>query len=249
MKVSVITAVLNNKDHLKDNLESVATQVYPDIEHIVVDGGSTDGTLEILRAHQDGKTTFISEPDRGIYDALNKGIRRSTGHIIGILHADDLYADDRVIERVVQVFQRRKVKSCYGDLQYVDQHRIDRVIRHWRSSPYTHGKFQYGWMPPHPTFFAKKEIYEKLKGYDPRFRIAGDYELMLRYLEIHKISTFHLPEVLVRMRHGGVSNRSLKDLATKSYEDYLAWKVNHLTFHFYTLLLKQVTKLPQFFLR
>jgi glycosyltransferase involved in cell wall biosynthesis len=246
MKVSIITAVLNNRESIRDNLESVAGQTYPDVEHLIIDGGSTDGTVEVLRACGAGGLRWSSEPDRGIYDALNKGLRRATGEVIGILHGDDVYAHRHVLEEVADVFRTRQVDSCYGDLQYVDKGNIDKVVRLWKSSPFKAGKFRYGWMPPHPTFFAKREIYERFNGYNPEFRIAGDYELMLRFLEIHKISTHYIPEVLVKMRVGGVSNRSLGDMLVKTREDYRAWKVNRRSVPLCTILLKHLVKIPQF---
>jgi glycosyltransferase len=246
MRVSIITPVFNAEGTICETIKSVIDQGYKNIEYIVIDGNSTDATLKMISQYKDWITKMVSEPDQGIYDALNKGIRMSSGNIIGILHAGDLYAHNRVIERVVEGFEKHNGEGCYGDLQYV--HRIDpnRIIRYWKSSPYKDGKFKSGWMPPHPTFFLKREIYERYGAFNEEFRIAGDYELMLRLVERHKISIFYIPEVLIKMRWGGISNRSVKDLWVKSREDYKAWKINHLRGNIFIIFLKNLSKLPQF---
>jgi glycosyltransferase len=248
MKVSIITAVRNGAEALRDCIESVRNQTYS-AEHIVIDGASTDGTLDIIAEYRSCIAKVISEPDSGIYDALNKGIRLASGDIIGLLHGDDFYAGDGVLQAVVEAFQKKSTDSCYGDLQYVDKNNPHRIIRHWKSSEYTTGKFKYGWMPPHPTFFVRREIYNKYGLFNTDFKIAGDYELMLRFLEKYGISTYYIPEVLIKMRLGGASNRSLKNLFIKSSEDYRAWKVNNLNGGLYTIFLKNFTKIPQFLIR
>ena len=247
MKVSVITAVFNGAKTIQDCIKSVSGQIYPNIEHIIIDGGSTDGTLEVIKRYTEKRVNIVSEPDNGIYDALNKGIRQASGEVIGLLHSDGFYAHDRVIEKVADIFMKYNIDSCYGDLQYVDKNNPDKVIRYWKSSQYRHGKFKYGWMPPHSTFFVKKEIYNKYGYFNTNFKIAADYELMLRFLEKHKISTYYTPEVFIKMRIGGTSNRNIKNLIIKSNEDYRAWKVNNLNGGFYTILLKNLCKIPQFF--
>ena len=247
MKVSVITAVFNGAKTIQDCIKSVSGQIYPNIEHIIIDGGSTDGTLEVIKRYTEKRVNIVSEPDNGIYDALNKGIRQASGEVIGLLYSDDFYAHDRVIEKVADIFMKYNIDSCYGDLQYVDKNNPDKVIRYWKSSQYRHGKFKYGWMPPHSTFFVKKEIYNKYGYFNTNFKIAADYELMLRFLEKHKISTYYTPEVFIKMRIGGTSNRNIKNLIIKSNEDYRAWKVNNLNGGFYTILLKNLSKIPQFF--
>jgi len=243
----VITAVFNGAKTIQDCIKSVSGQIYPNIEHIIIDGGSTDGTLEVIKRYTEKRVNIVSEPDNGIYDALNKGIRQASGEVIGLLHSDDFYAHDRVIEKVADIFMKYNIDSCYGDLQYVDKNNPDKVIRYWKSSQYRHGKFKYGWMPPHSTFFVKKEIYNKYGYFNTNFKIAADYELMLRFLEKHKISTYYIPEVFIKMRIGGTSNRNIKNLIIKSNEDYRAWKVNNLNGGFYTILLKNLCKIPQFF--
>ncbi len=249
MIVSIITAVLNNKELIEYCIKSVINQTYQNIEYIIIDGGSTDGTIEVMKRYEDKITKWISEPDKGIYDALNKGIKLASGEIIGFLHADDVYANDEVIEKVANVFIKYNVDSCYGDLQYVDKNNTDKIIRYWKSQPYRDGLFRKGWMPPHPTFFVKREVYEKYGFFNTDFKIAADYELMLRFFEKHKITTYYIPEVLIKMRLGGVSNRSLTNLITKTTEDYRAWKVNSLKRSFYTIPFKNLSKIPQFFKR
>jgi len=173
----------------------------------------------------------------------------STGDVVGFLHSDDFYANDRVIEKVADVFMKYNVDSCYGDLLYVDKNNTDKIIRYWKSQPYRDGLFKKGWMPPHPTFFVKKEVYEKYGYFNTDFKIASDYELMLRFLHKYKISTYYIPEVLIKMRLGGASNRSLRNLIIKTAEDYRAWKVNSLNKSLYTIPLKNLSKIPQFFKR
>ena len=252
--VTIVTITFNlikagREDYFRQCLESVHNQSYDNIEHIVVDGASTDGTLDIIAQYRSGIAKVISEPDKGIYDALNKGIRLASGEVIGLLHGDDFYANDKVLESVVDIFKKLNVDSCYGDLLYVNKNDTNKVIRYWKSSPYTPGKFRQGWMPPHPTFFVKREIYQKYGYFNTDFRIAADYELMLRLFEKNKISTYYIPEILIKMRLGGASNRSPKNMFIKSSEDYKAWKVNHLDGGLYTIFLKNITKAPQFFVR
>lgn len=243
MRVSVVTAVLNRADTLAECLESVRAQTHADVEHVIVDGGSTDGTLALLERTDSTRVRWQSAKDGGLYEAVNKGIRLATGDVVGVLGADDVYAGPDTLAHVVAALEP-DVASCYGDLVYVgDDGR--RVVRSWVSSPFRPGRFMRGWMPPHPTFFVRRDVYGRLGAYDTRFRIAADYELMLRYLERARISTRYLPEVLVRMRVGGTSNRPA-NLIRKSAEDCLALLKNG----YYagapiTVALKNVRKLPQ----
>ena len=246
LRVSIITIVRNNRATMEDCVKNVLSQSYKEIEYIVVDGGSNDGTIDIIQAYHERISQWISEPDQGIYDAMNKGIEMATGQVIGFLHSSDVYAHPRVIEEVARVFEKSNVSSVYGDLQYVDKENLNRVIRNWKSSPYCHGKFRQGWMPPHPTFFVRKEIYEKYGYFNTDFRIAGDYELMLRFLERYRISAAYIPEVLVKMRWGGMSNGGIKNILIKSYEDYRAWGMNDLNGGVHTILFKNLSKIPQF---
>ena len=226
MKISVITAVYNNKRTILEALESVLSQTYHNVEHIVIDGGSTDGTVEVVRSFGDKIEKFVSEPDEGIYDALNKGIALATGDVVGFLNSDDVYAHDRVLEKIARAFQHENADSVYGDLNYVQRDDITQVVRYWKSHGFSSKKLRQGWMPPHPTFYVKREIYQKYGGFDTSFKIAADYDSILRFLGLHHISTTYVPEVLVQMRLGGVSNRDLKSVLKKSGEDYRALKKN-----------------------
>ena len=246
MKISVITAVLNGRATIADALASVLAQDHPDIELIVIDGASTDGTLDIIQRYAGRVAHLVSEPDRGIYDALNKGIRLATGEVVGFLHADDRYADNRVLSRIAAALSDPGVDACYGDLLYVGKDEPNHVIRHWQAGPYHPRLLARGWMPPHPTFYARRSVYQRLGGFDLDYRIAADYDCMLRFLGAGRVACAYIPEVLVQMRLGGASNRSLRNLLQKSREDYLALRRNQVG-GMGTLLLKNLQKLPQFF--
>jgi glycosyltransferase len=247
MKVSIITAAFNSEDTIGQCMESVRAQTHGDLEHIVVDGGSQDGTLDIIRKYRGGISKWVSEPDRGIYHALNKGIGMSSGEVIGFLHSDDMYAHEKVVEKVVASVAGHE--SCYGDLTYVGRDNPERIIRYWKSRPYSSGLFHRGWMPPHPTFFVRKKIYDKFGLFNTGFRIAADYELMLRFIEREGISTCYIPEVLVKMRTGGASSGGIGNQLLKTYEDYKAWKTNGLRSSGYTIFMKKISKVPQFLKR
>lgn len=249
MKISIITAVKNGAATIENCIASVLAQTYQEIEHIIIDGGSGDGTLGIIAKYKDKIAKVISETDNGMYYALNKGIKLASGDIIGILHSDDFYAHNKIIENVADVFKRENVDSCFGDLQYVSENNPAKIVRHWKACPCLKEKFKYGWMLPHPTFFVKKSVYEKFGYFNTDFKIAADYELMLRLLVKYDTSTYYMPEVIVKMRMGGLSNNNLINLFIKSYEDYKAWKVNNLKSNFSIILLKNLIKMPQFFRR
>ena len=249
LKFSIITASYNRKELIGSCISSVLGQTFPGIEYIIIDGGSTDGTLDIISqvmSHKTLVTKVISEPDNGIYDALNKGIRMAAGDVIGFLHADDMYATDTVLKTVAGCFERQNVDSCYGDLQYVDKNDTNKTIRCWKSSPFDSGLLKKGWMPPHPTFFVKRAVYEKYGGFDTTFRIAADYELMMRFLGKHGISSCYVPEFLVKMRVGGASNKSIRNIIRKSSEDYRIMKMHHVG-GLAALIRKNLSKVPQFF--
>lgn len=244
-RISVITAVFNRASTLDEAVRSVGSQSWPDVEHIVIDGGSTDGSLDILASHKHSIAHMVSEPDNGIYDALNKGIRRATGDIIGFMHADDSYSTPQALKRVADAFADPSVGAVYSDLVYVNKDDPTRIVRYWRAGQYRRSKLPHGWMPPHPTFYVRRELYERMGGFDTRFRIAADYDNMLRLLWTGKVHAAYIPEVLVRMRMGGVSNGSLLNMFKKSCEDFAALRQNGLS-GFQGVLLKNVTKLPQF---
>ena len=245
MRVSIITPVYNRIKTFESCLKSIHSQTYPHIEHIIIDGGSTDGTVGVIKKYEDKIASWVSEPDNGLYEAMNKGIKAATGDIIGILNSDDMYADNSVIESVVRTITENNVDSCYGDLVYVDSDDTARIKRQWKAGEYKKEKFKTGWMPPHPTFFVKKEMYERYGYLNLNFPLAADYELMLRFLYKHEISTTYIPKVLVKMRTGGTSNPGLYTLKA-ILENYRAWKVNGLNPNLLTFLLKPLSKIRQF---
>jgi glycosyltransferase involved in cell wall biosynthesis len=246
MKLSIITVVLNNQTGIRDCIKSVLKQTYKDIEYITVDGGSTDGTLQVIKEFRDRISKCVSEPDRGIYDAMNKGIQMASGDVVGFLNSDDFYPHQEVLAKVAEVFQQKSIDSCYGDLEYVDSVDTSRILRSWRSGPYLKKRFYWGWMPPHPTFFARKKVYEEYGTFNHELGSAADYELMLRLLVKHKITTAYIPEVLVKMRTGGMSNASLRNRIRANRMDRKAWKINGLKPFPWTLWLKPLRKVPQF---
>jgi glycosyltransferase involved in cell wall biosynthesis len=246
MKVSIITITYNSAETVEDTIQSVLSQDYPNIEYIIVDGASKDDTMAIVNRYQDKIATIISEPDKGIYDAMNKGICAATGDVIGILNSDDFYADNSVISDIVKAIQKDDADACYSDLVYVDRTAKDKVIRSWKSGEYRHGDFMRGWMPPHPTFFVKRMYYEMHGLYNLQLRSAADYELMLRFIHKHGISLAYLPRVITKMRAGGQSNVTLKNRWKANKEDRLAWKMNGLQPGFLTLIRKPLSKLLQY---
>ena len=248
MKISVITAVYNNRGTVAQALDSALAQTHPDVELIVIDGGSSDGTLQVLQGYADRLAVLVSEPDRGIYDALNKGIARAGGEVVGFLHSDDLFADEHVLARIAAAFADPAVDAAYGDLLYVRKDAPDRVVRTWRAGAFTPGNLAHGWMPPHPTFYVRRSVYQRLGGYDTSYRIAADYDCVLRLLGKGGIRAAYIPEILVKMRVGGASNRSLKNILQKSREDYRALRVNGVG-GLWALAWKNLSKLPQFLKR
>lgn len=246
--ISIVTVVLNGVSTISDCIESVRSQSVT-AEHIVVDGGSTDGTLDVIERYRPTVASVIPGPDRGIYDAMNKGILAATGDVVGIHNADDFYAHEGVIANVKEVFSDEAADSCYGDLIYVDAADTARVIRSWRAGPYDVSRFYRGWMPPHPTFFVRRAVYEKYGLFNLSLGSSADYELMLRFLLKHRITSRYIPETLVKMRIGGTSNASLVNRLRANRMDRLAWRVNGLKPHSWTTLLKPLSKLPQYWRR
>lgn len=246
MKISVITVCFNSAGTIADALRSVAAQTHPDIEHIVVDGASRDDTLRVISAHSASVSKLVSEPDAGIYDAMNKGIALATGDYVGFLNADDMLASPSALAALAAAASDAGgADAVYGDLSYVGQDRTDRVIRHWKSGAFRRSRLGFGWMPPHPTFYVKRSTLENFGGFDLRFKIAADYDFMLRCLSRPGVCVAYVPEVIVRMRMGGASNRSLKALLQKSREDLTALRNNRIG-GAATLFCKNARKLPQF---
>ena len=254
MKISIITSVYNNKETIKDAIESVLNQTYQNIEYIIVDGASTDGTTEIIQNYKDKIAIFSTEPDKGIYDGLNKGISLATGDVICFLHSDDLYASDDIVKKVANEFngtditkESKVFDGVYGDLMYTPKDDTSKVLRYWKSKDFDMSLLEKGWMPAHPTLFLRKEVYEKYGKFDLDFKIAGDYDFMLRVLSAG-IKVKYLPEVLYKMRVGGESNKSIKNIIQKSKEDLRALKHNNIG-DIYTLLIKNLSKIKQFLRR
>lgn len=247
MKISVITVCFNSEATIEDTLRSVISQDHKDLEYIVIDGSSTDRTLDIIGKYRSNISLLISEKDNGMYDALNKGLKKCTGEVVAILNSDDFYVHSSVLSKVAAEFERSGSDAVYGDLQYVHQDDPDKVFRTWISGTYKHGMFVNGWMPPHPSFFVKREVYEKYGDFNLKLRSAADYELMLRFIHKHRIKVSYVPEILVRMRAGGMSNSSIWSRLKANREDKLAWEINGLKPAFYTFFLKPLRKLGQFF--
>jgi glycosyltransferase involved in cell wall biosynthesis len=249
MKISIITVCYNSAATIGDTINSIASQSYANREYIVVDGNSSDATIEIVRASS-CVSRFVSEPDKGIYDAMNKGIGLATGDVIGTLNADDFYANNQVLAEVAKVFLDPTVEACYGDLVYVKQDNVDQVVRFWKSRNYESDLFKSGWMPAHPTFFVRKSVYDRLGSFDLDYKIAADFELLFRFIEQNKIKTQYLPSVLVKMRLGGTTNKNVSNIVrqnkeiiailNKHYGDFSTGKF---------IFVKLVNRLLQFFCR
>ena len=251
MKVSIITVTFNSVSVINDCLDSISSQEYNNIQHIVIDGASTDGTLSILESKHSQISTLISKPDNGIYDAMNKGIRIATGDIIGFLNSDDFYANNKVISKVVREFERDSLlDACYSDLIYVDQLKISKIVRYVKSSEFNIGLFSKGWCPPHPTFFVRRSVYERLGIFDLNYHIASDVDLMMRFLEKHKIKSKYIPEVWVKMRMGGTTNKNLKNIWLQNKEIIHSFNKNNLSVNLLKFLVfKIISRILQFFKR
>ena len=246
VKVSIITVTYNSEKYIADCIASVRKQTYSNIEHIIVDGKSTDNTLKIIQKNSNSITRWISETDRGMYDAINKGIKMASGDIIGVLNSDDMLASADVIMDIVACFDEKKIDSVYGDLVYVDPANPQKVMRYWKGLPYKRSRFTYGWMPAHPTFYIRRELIDRFGGYENHYYTAADYEFMARYLYRHKISSCYLSKMIVKMRNGGVSNSSIYRRLRANRRDYLAMKINKIPLAFLVSILKPLIKIPQY---
>jgi glycosyltransferase len=247
--VSIITAVRNNKDFIEDAINSVLNQSYPHIEYIIIDGGSTDGTQDIIKKYEGRIARRVSEPDNGIYDAMNKGIELASGDIIGFLHSDDMFTDNSVIDKIAGKFKSDNVDAVYSDIFYVSRSNTEKVIRYWKAGRFDKKSLIYGWMPPHPALFIRREVYKKYGCFNSGMKIAADYDIVLRFISKYKISVGYINEVLVKMRLGGKSNKSMMNIIKKSKEDYAAMKTNGLPNPLFSLFMKNFRKIPQFITR
>ena len=248
MKVSLITATYNSEISIKTCLDSIVSQDCSDLEYLFIDGGSTDNTLSIIKKYRQNNPfiKMVSEKDYGIYDALNKGISAASGDIIGFVHSDDFLASSDIINDIVSMMKTESLDGVYGNLQYVNKNNTQKVIRNWISCDFKFSLLKNGWMPPHPTLFLKKEVYQKHGLFDVSYRISADYDFMLRIFKDSELKFGYLPKVITKMRVGGASNRSLKNIIKKSKEDYRAIKSNNIG-DFLTLIRKNTSKLKQFF--
>jgi glycosyltransferase involved in cell wall biosynthesis len=247
MKLSIITATYNSADTISSAIESVLQQDYPDIEHLIVDGASSDDTLDIVKSYQKENPQIVlhSDPDKGIYDALNKGVKLATGAVIGFLHSDDFFNDMQILSKVMKILDDKNVDGVFGDLKYVNAEDPSKVVRYWKSKPFNPNLLKRGWMPAHPTLFLKKEVYQKHGLFDLNFKIAADYDFMLRILKDNDLSLEYLPEVITHMRVGGASN-AMGNIKQKMKEDLKALRKNGIKLPYITLLRKNISKIPQF---
>ncbi len=246
MKISIITVAFNSAKTIRQTIESVLAQDYADLEYIIIDGNSKDKTMAIVRSFGD-KIKYISEPDKGIYDALNKGVKMATGDVIGTIGSDDFYPNNQVISQVASVFIENNVSAVYGDKQYVNPGEEEKIVRYWSSGEYKKSNWLKGWMPPHLSFYIKKNAFLEHGYYITDFTCSGDYELMLRMLYKNNLTAKYLPKVLMTMRNGGTSTASFKHRIKANKEDRRAWRINDLKPYWFTLWLKPISKITQLF--
>lgn len=250
MKISVITITYNSEKTVEDTIKSVVAQDFPNLEYLIIDGMSKDKTLQVVGKYNAYIDKVVSEKDKGLYDALNKGIKTATGEVIGMLHSDDIYANNQVISKVAQQFAiDPQLEAVYADLVFVDRNDTNKVLRTWKAGEYKEDAFKKGWMPPHPTFFVKKSVYDRFGGFNLDLKLSADYELMLRFIHKEKIKVAYLPEIIVKMRMGGISNTSFFVKLKANLEDKKAWKLNGVKPGWFTTLRKPLKKLGQYFIK
>jgi glycosyltransferase involved in cell wall biosynthesis len=245
MKVSVVTVVLNNRSHIEDCINSVLIQNYNNIEYIVIDGGSTDGTLDVIKKYEKSISRWISEPDQGIYDAMNKGISFASGDIVGILNSDDSYNGNEVLNDIVKEFSKKEIDSVFADLVYVDRDNPDKIVRYYKSDKFNPKRLAYGWIPAHPTFFIKRKYYYQYGLFRTNYKLAADYELLVRLLGKYKLSYSYLPKVIVKMRNHGASTISLRSNWTMFWENIRACRENDIETNVFKICSKYFTKIFQ----
>ncbi len=248
MKFTIITATYNCLRTLPNCLDSINSQTHTTYEHIVIDGNSSDGTKDFLGNFTDSKFIYISEPDEGIYDALNKGIHLATGDVIGFLHADDMYASKDILSKIAKAFEDPAVCAVYGDLEYVSSLNTNKVIRRWRSKPFAKRDLDWGWMPAHPTLYVRLDWYKLIGRFDISYKISADYYSILKLFSNEKFVTVYLPDVLITMRMGGASNKSLASILKKTKEDWRALRSCNFSVPraLRALVWKNISKLHQF---
>jgi glycosyltransferase involved in cell wall biosynthesis len=245
LKISLITVVLNAENTITSCIDSVIRQNFNNVEYILIDGGSTDGTIQIIEKYRHYLSHFVSEPDNGIYDAMNKGIKLATGDVVGILNADDFFADHTVLSAIANAFVQNNANILYGDLDYINEN--GNVIRKWRAGGFTAKSFNLGWMPPHPTFYCKRNLFEKFGLYSLNYGTAADYELMLRYLHVNKLPAYYINKVIIKMKIGGKSNNSLNNRVKGLFFDLKAMRNNQILLPILTVIVKPMRKIIQYF--
>ena len=244
LKISIITVTYNAENTISNCIESVIGQNYKNVEYIIIDGGSFDNTVQIIEKYKKQIAVFVSEPDNGIYDAMNKGIKLATGDIIGMLNADDFFTDNNVLSLVAEAFSDPEVSITYGDLDYINAE--GGIVRKWRSGAYRYGMFNAGWMPPHPTFYCKRNLFHQFGFYSLEYGTAADYELMLRFIHLNKVNAFYIKKVMNKMNVGGVSNKSYRNRVQGLLFDYKAMRKNGIRFPLVTLIFKPLRKVIQY---
>jgi len=249
LKISIITVSFNSVETIRDTIKSIISQDYENIEYILIDAGSTDGTLDIIKEYEGYINYFSSEEDDGIYDGMNKGISVASGEVVGILNSDDFYPNSYIVSNVARTFEKRNCDAVYGDLVYVKFYDTDKIVRYWQSGNYSVKKIKNGWMLPHPTFFVKREMYEKYGYYNTELKSAADYEMILKLLYKQNINVFYIPMILIKMRMGGKSNASIMNRIRANKEDGLAWTENQLNKPLFVRIKKPLQKIKQFFLK
>lgn len=243
MKISIITTTYNSEATIKDTLESVNAQTYPDIEHIIVDGASKDNTLDLVKKYGKRVSLIISEPDKGIYDAMNKGIKAATGNVIGILNSDDFFTSDDVISAIVFAFENNDIDAVYGDVHYVNPENLNKCVRYYSSAVFKPSLFKFGLMPAHPSFYVKRSCYEKYGVYSLDYQIASDFDLLIRFLYTHKIKYRYLKKDFVTMRTGGESTKNLNNRMLLNKEDLKACRKYGITTNMFMIMFKYVYKI------
>lgn len=246
MKVSIITVCFNSEATICQTLRSVREQRHRDIEHIVVDGGSRDNTLEVVASEGPHVAKLVSECDMGIYDAMNKGLALATGDVVGFLNSDDVFAHAEVISKIALAMADSAIDACYGDLVYVAQDDMNKVVRYWKSGEYRRGLFDRGWVPAHPTFYARRELYQRYGGFDLDMKLAADFDILLRFFEVHRIRTSYIPDVLVKMRLGGATNVSFGNVLRQNIEIARAFRKYGLSVGLKPFAFKLMSRFSQF---
>lgn len=246
MRISIITVCYNSAATIEDTIQSVINQTHPDKEYIIIDGGSKDGTLEIIKKYQDKINIFKSEPDEGIFDAMNKGIKLASGEVIAILNSDDYFSADDVLTKVNQALSNQDTDACYGDIAYIKGQDKNKIVRTWISGQCTNQKLKWGWAPPHPAFFVKKSVYDRFGWFKLKFDIAADYEFMVRTIIKNKIKILYDPSIRVIMRSGGNSASSLKKRIEGWRQIYISWVDNELKPSILLLPTRIILKIRQF---